>query len=65
MTKLPLKHAPQCTSAHIWCHLDTARRQQAIAVVAQMAFNIVKTQATSCQQESAHVSITVIDQAPE
>lgn len=38
-------------SAQVWRQLDTDRRQQAISVVAQMAFNLVKTQATSLQQE--------------
>lgn len=65
MAKLPLKNAPQYTSVHVWCHLDTARRPQAIAVVAHMAFNVVKTRATSCQQEKAYASTTVIEQTPE
>jgi hypothetical protein len=65
MAKLPLKNAPPCPSAHVWCHLDTARRHQAIAVVAQRAFNVVKTHATSCQQENTHASTTVLDQTPE
>lgn len=38
-------------SAQVWRQLDTDRRQQAISVVAQMAFNLVKTQAASLQQE--------------
>jgi hypothetical protein len=35
----------------VWRQLDTDRRQQAISVVAQMAFNLVKTQAASSQPE--------------
>ena len=65
MTKLPVEHTPPCPSAHVWCHLDTARRHQAIAVVAHMAFNVVKTPATSCQQEQTHVAITVVAQTAE
>lgn len=38
-------------SAQVWRQLDTDRRQQAISVVAQMAFNLVKTQAASLQPE--------------
>jgi hypothetical protein len=41
-------------SAQVWRQLDTDRRQQAISVVAQMAFNLVKTQAASLQQEEDH-----------
>jgi hypothetical protein len=38
-------------SAQVWRQLDTDLRQQAISVVAQMAFNLVKTQAASSQPE--------------
>jgi hypothetical protein len=58
-------HGPlQCASAQVWCQLDTARRQQAIAVVAQMALNVVKTQAASLQQERDDEHSTGFDQAP-
>lgn len=40
-------------SAQVWRQLDTDRRQQAISVVAQMAFNLVKTQTVSLQPEEA------------
>jgi hypothetical protein len=40
------------TSAQVWRQLDATLRQQTIAVVAQMAFNLVKTQSASSQQES-------------
>jgi len=36
----------------VWRQLDTDLRQQAIAAMAQMAFNVVKTQFVSSQQES-------------
>jgi hypothetical protein len=42
---------PGGESAHVWRQLDSDLRQQAIAVVAQMAFNLVKTQTASSQQE--------------
>ena len=42
---------PAPDSAQVWRQLDTDRRQLAISVVAQMAFNWVKTQDASCQPE--------------
>ena len=45
------RSSPGVESAQVWRQLDTDRRQQAISVVAQMAFNLVKTQAASVQQE--------------
>ena len=65
MAKLSAESPLQCTSAQIWCQLDTALRQQAIAVVAQMAFNVVKTQAASWQQERDDAYALVFAQAPE
>lgn len=65
MTKLSSHFPPQCASAQVWCQLDTALRQQAIAVVAQMAFNVVKTQAAPLQQEGDNAHSTVFDQAPQ
>jgi hypothetical protein len=38
--------------AQVWRQLDSDLRQQAIAVVAQMAFNLVKMQTASDQQET-------------
>lgn len=38
--------------AQVWRQLDAHLRQQAISVVAQMAFNVVKTPPASFQQES-------------
>jgi len=43
--------SPEPPQAQVWSQLDAALRQQAIAVVAQMAFNFVKTQSESTQQE--------------
>lgn len=66
MAKLSSYVPPQCVSAQVWWQLDTARRQQAIAVVAQMAFNVVKTQTASVSQEEdddAHAP--VVDEAPQ
>ena len=45
-------------SAQVWRQLDTDRRQQAISVVAQMAFNLVKTQVVSSQLEEDHADHT-------
>jgi len=54
MAMLSARSSPGVESAQVWCQLDTVRRQQAISVVAQMAFNWVKTQAVSLQQEEDH-----------
>lgn len=43
---------PEFESAQVWRQLDTDLRHQAISVMAQMAFNVVKTQSVSSQQES-------------
>jgi hypothetical protein len=51
MAMLVSHSSPGVESAQVWRQLDTDRRQQAISVVAQMAFNLVKTQAASLQQE--------------
>jgi len=53
------------SSAQVWCQLDAALRQQAIAAVAQMAFNLVKTQSAPSQQESEDDYPTQLDQAPQ
>lgn len=42
---------PGAESAQVWRQLDVDLRQRAISVVAQMAFNLLKTQAASSQQE--------------
>jgi len=64
MAKLSSERPLQCTSAQVWCQRDTALRQQAIAVVAQMALNVVKTQPASWQQERDDEHATVFAQAP-
>jgi hypothetical protein len=56
---------PEPGSAQVWCQLDAALRQQAIAAVAQMAFNLVKTQSAPSQQESEDDCPTQLDQAPQ
>lgn len=43
---------PEPDVAQVWRQLDAHLRQQAISVVAQMAFNVVKTPPASSQQES-------------
>jgi hypothetical protein len=42
---------PGIESAQVWRQLETDLRQQTIAVVAQMAFNVVKTWTVPVQQE--------------
>ena len=51
MAILASRLSPEVESAQVWRQLDTDRRHQAILVVAQMAFNVVKTQDASVQQE--------------
>lgn len=43
---------PEPDSAQVWRQLDVDLQQQAVSVVAQMAFNLVKMQSESSQQES-------------
>jgi hypothetical protein len=47
----------------VWRQLDVDRRQRAISVVAQMAFNVIQTQAASSQQEADDEHATTIDEA--
>jgi hypothetical protein len=51
MAILSCRFPPLVESAQVWRQLDVDRRQRAISVVAQMAFNWLKTQAASSQQE--------------
>ena len=51
MAMLPSRVSPRVESAQVWRQLDTDRCQLAISLVAQMAFNLVKTQTASCQPE--------------
>jgi hypothetical protein len=59
MAILASRLSPEVESAQVWRQLDTDRRHQAISVVAQMAFNVVKTQDTSVQQEEDDAHATV------
>ena len=59
MAMLSSPFLPGVESAQVWRQLDTDRRQQAISVVAQMAFNLVKTQAASTQPEEDDDHTTV------
>jgi hypothetical protein len=61
MAILSCPFPPPVESAQVWRHLDADRRQQAISVVAQMAFNLIKTQAASSQQEEDDDHATAID----
>ena len=56
---------PEPDSAQVWRQLDVQLRQQAIAVVAQMAFNLVKTPPASSQQESDDDHPALPTQAPQ
>jgi hypothetical protein len=59
MAILASRLSPEVESAQVWRQLDTDRRHQAISVVAQMAFNVVKTQDASVQQEEEDDHATV------
>ena len=59
MAILASRLLPEVESAQVWRQLDTDRRHQAISVVAQMAFNVVKTQDASVQQEEEDAHATV------
>jgi hypothetical protein len=56
---------PRFDSAQVWGQLDSDRRQQAISVVAQMAFNLVKTHAASSQHEKDDDDATALEQATQ
>ena len=59
MTMPSSRVPPGSGSTHVWSQLDVDLRQQAISVVAQMAFNVVKTQDASVQQEEDDDHATV------
>ena len=59
MAILASRLSPEVESAQVWRQLDTDRLHQAISVVAQMAFNVVKTQDASVQQEEDDDHATV------
>jgi hypothetical protein len=52
-------------SAQVWSQLDAALRQQAISVVAQMAFNGVTMPSKPSHQASDHDSSPQLDEAPQ
>ena len=56
---------PRFDSAQVWGQLDSDLRQQAISVVAQMAFNLVKTHTASSQQETDDDHATALQQAAQ
>jgi hypothetical protein len=63
---MPSSHFPPGSeSVQVWRQLDATLRHQAISVVAQMAFNLVKTQSASSQQESDDDYSAQLDQAPQ
>jgi hypothetical protein len=49
---------PDPGSTHVWSQLDTERQQQAISVVAQMAFHFIKTRSEPSPREEDHVHAT-------
>jgi len=51
MAILSSRFPPRFESAQVWRQLDSNRRQQTISVIAQMAFNLIKTRVASLQQE--------------
>lgn len=59
MAILSCRFPPEVESAQVWRHLDTDLRQQAISVVAQMAFNLIKTQTASSPPEGDDDHTTV------
>lgn len=56
---------PESGSTHVWSQLDVKLRQQAISVVAQMAFNFVNTYPKGAQVESNHDHRPQPDQAAQ
>jgi hypothetical protein len=49
---------PDSGSTQVWHQLDTERQQQAISVVAQMTFNVVKRQSEAARKEGDHAQTT-------
>src|SRR4029434_4777875 len=56
---------PEAGSTHVWSQLDVALRQQAISVVAPMAFNVVKTSPKRSQEERHDAHRPQPDPAPQ
>ena len=61
MAMLSSRLLSEVESAQVWRQLDTDRCQLATSVVAQMAFNLVKTQTASCQPEEDDDHATVCE----
>ena len=57
--------SPEPESAQVWSQLDADLRQQAIAVVAQIAFNFVKTQSDCPHKEGDDAYVTHPSQAAQ
>src|SRR5262249_4429842 len=55
---------PESGSMHVWSQLDVHRKQQAISVVAQMAFNVEKPNAERSPEEKNHAARSHPDKAP-
>ena len=63
---IPYAHvSPEPGAAQVWSQLDADLRQQAIAVVAQMAFHFVKTQSDYPHKERDDAHTTPLSQAPQ
>jgi hypothetical protein len=56
---------PELDAAYVWSQLDADRREHAIVVMAQMAFNWVKTHSTHAQQEVDDAHTPQSDQASQ
>ena len=56
---------PGARSAHVWHQLDVDLRRQAIAGVAQMACNCVKTHPEPSQSEKNHDDLAQPNEAPQ
>ena len=65
MAMPPARVPPESGSIHVWSQLDVHLRQQAISVVAQMAFNVVKTHPERSQEERHPDHRPQPDQAPQ
>src|SRR5438094_7240408 len=65
MAILSSRFLPEPGAAQVWSQLDADLRHRAIAVVAQMAFNFVKTQSVRAQQEADDAHTTQLSQAPQ
>ena len=65
MTMPSSRVPPGSDSTHVWSQLDVDLRQQAISVIAEMAFNVVKTHPEPSQEERKYDHHPQPDQAPQ